>query len=105
MCVCVCVCVSVQVLLCPPDGCLSSGCVGHRLFEKDVLACGLDTSTADIGSMFVLTFVVYDSGKHSIPLAHAPTCPKLCLCFVSSCAQTGPPLPCTFMSVYVRVCQ
>jgi hypothetical protein len=53
----------VQVLLCPPSDCQSTGCAGHRLVEKDVLACGVDTSNATaIGTTYQLTFVVRDRG-------------------------------------------
>ncbi|KAJ9507832.1 hypothetical protein QJQ45_019262 [Haematococcus lacustris] len=60
-----------QVLLCPPADCYDSAasCVGHRAFEKDILACGIDTSAADIGSTFSLVFQVYDSGGLSASLA------------------------------------
>ncbi|KAJ9522297.1 hypothetical protein QJQ45_008126 [Haematococcus lacustris] len=54
-----------QVLLCPPAGCESElgGCVGHRVFEKDVADCGIDTgTTAAVGSTFSLVFLVFDSG-------------------------------------------
>lgn len=50
----------LQVLLCPPAGCFSRGCVGHRFTDKQPAACGLDTN-APIGTTFVLQFVVYDS--------------------------------------------
>ncbi|KAJ9523171.1 hypothetical protein QJQ45_024097, partial [Haematococcus lacustris] len=54
-----------QVLLCPPEGCEGElgGCVGHRVFEKDVADCGIDTgTTAAVGSTFSLVFLVFDSG-------------------------------------------
>ncbi|KAJ9522781.1 hypothetical protein QJQ45_019807, partial [Haematococcus lacustris] len=54
-----------QVLLCPPAGCEGElgGCVGHRVFEKDVADCGIDTgTTAAVGSTFSLVFIVFDSG-------------------------------------------
>jgi hypothetical protein len=51
------------VLLCPLPQCLSTGCPGHLLVEKDIRACGLDTSNATaIGTTYLLTFVVRDKG-------------------------------------------
>lgn len=49
-----------QVLMCPPAGCFSRGCMGQRFTEKQPAACGLDLN-APIGTTFVLQFVVYDS--------------------------------------------
>ena len=51
------------VLLCPPPNCRSTGCSGSHLGEKDVPACGIDTSnnSTAVGTTFVLTFVVYNS--------------------------------------------
>ena len=36
-----------SILLCPPDGCEATGCVGHRFVDKDVTACGIDTVGAE----------------------------------------------------------
>lgn len=58
--------ITKQVLVCPPDGCFKTGCVGHRLYEKEVTACGIDTTTAPIGATYRLIFGVYDSGGWSM---------------------------------------
>jgi hypothetical protein len=75
-----------QVLLCPPADCFGSaqGCVGHRVYEKDVLACGIDTQSADVGTTYTLTFVVYNSSKcacyqHSSWVAGWPTTAAACI--------------------------
>ena len=52
-----------MVLLCPPYGCQATGCGGHLMMEKDVPACGVDTSNnTAIGTTYRLPFVVYDKG-------------------------------------------
>ena len=51
----------VQVLMCPPDGCMSSGCIGSRIIDKQPIACGVDTVNADVGTVFTLSFIVYNS--------------------------------------------
>ena len=51
-----------MVLLCPPAGCLATGCGGQLLVEKDIPACGVDTSHAmAVGTTYRLPFVVYNS--------------------------------------------
>ncbi len=65
--------IASQVLICPPAGCLDTGCAGHRFFEKDLLACGIDTSTADIGTLFQLDYVVYDSNGANATLTRLIT--------------------------------
>ena len=50
-----------RVLICPPPDCYATGCVGHRLIDKQPIACGVDTANADIGTTYELAFVVYDS--------------------------------------------
>jgi hypothetical protein len=60
--------IASKVLLCPPDDCYNAtqGCVAHLISSgKDILACGIDTTTAAIGSSYNLLFRVYDSGKPS----------------------------------------
>ena len=47
--------------MCPPDGCLATGCVGSRIADKQPVACGVDTVNADIGTTYTLTYVVYNS--------------------------------------------
>ena len=47
-----------QVLMCPPDGCLATGCVGSLVTDKQPVVCGIDTINADIGQTYTLTFVV-----------------------------------------------
>lgn len=52
-----------KVLACPPPTCISDqDCEGHRFVEKlDLEAlCSIDTS-ADIGTVYSLRFMVYDS--------------------------------------------
>ena len=52
-----------MVLLCPPYGCQATGCGGQLIVEKDVPACGVDTSNSTaIGTIYRLPFVVYDKG-------------------------------------------
>ncbi len=51
-----------QVLMCPTPSCISTGCSGNHVWEKDVPACGIDTSNSTaVGTTFVLSFVVYNS--------------------------------------------
>ena len=47
--------------MCPPDGCLATGCVGSRIADKQPVACGVDTVNADIGTTYTVTYVVYNS--------------------------------------------
>ena len=47
--------------MCPPDGCLATGCVGSRIADKQPVACGIDTTNADIGTTYTLSYVVYNS--------------------------------------------
>jgi hypothetical protein len=47
------------VLACPPASCLPRGCPGHEFRKKGIQGCGIDTS-APVGSVFSLTFVVLD---------------------------------------------
>ena len=49
---------TTQVLMCPSDGCLATGCVGSLVTDKQPVACGIDTVNADIGQTYTLTFVV-----------------------------------------------
>lgn len=54
---------ATQVLLCPPDSCKSGACSGHLVVEKDVPACGVDTSqSTPVGTVYRLVFEVYDKG-------------------------------------------
>ncbi|KAK3268689.1 hypothetical protein CYMTET_22821 [Cymbomonas tetramitiformis] len=48
-----------KVLACPPESCLSTGCPGHEWASKGLQGC-LNTS-ADVGTVFDIRFVVYDS--------------------------------------------
>ena len=42
--------------------CQFNGCSGHHIGEKDVPACGVDTSNSTaIGTTFAVYFVVFDS--------------------------------------------
>ncbi len=47
--------------MCPPDGCLATGCIGSRVSDKQPVACGVDTTLADVGTTFTLRYVVYNS--------------------------------------------
>lgn len=49
--------------MCPPDDCLATGCVNHRVIDKQPLACGVDTlsSSVAVGMTYALTFVVYNT--------------------------------------------
>ncbi len=47
--------------MCPPAGCLATGCIGSRVTDKQPIACGIDTTLADVGTTFTLTYVVYNS--------------------------------------------
>ena len=51
--------------MCPPDGCLATGCVGSLVTDKQPVACGIDTINADIGQTYTLTFVVRVAGFES----------------------------------------
>ncbi len=48
--------------MCPPQNCISTGCSGHHIWEKDVSSCGIDTSNSTaVGTTFIVSFVVYNS--------------------------------------------
>ncbi len=48
--------------MCPPPNCISTGCSGHHIWEKDVSSCGIDTSNSTaVGTTFIVSFVVYNS--------------------------------------------
>ena len=51
----------IQVLMCPPTGCMATGCIGHRIADKQPIACGVDTVNADVGTVFMLPFTAYNS--------------------------------------------
>ena len=40
---------------------MSTGCVGSRIADKQPVACGIDTTNADIGTTYTLSYVVYNS--------------------------------------------
>ena len=47
--------------MCPPDGCMATGCIGSRVTDKQPIVCGVDTVNADVGAVFMLKFSVYNS--------------------------------------------
>ncbi len=48
--------------MCPTPNCMSTGCSGNHIWEKDVPSCGVDTSNSTaVGTTFVVSFVVYNS--------------------------------------------
>ncbi len=48
--------------MCPTPNCLSTGCSGNHIWEKDISSCGIDTSNSTaVGTTFVLSFIVYNS--------------------------------------------
>lgn len=47
--------------MCPPDNCLVTGCIGSRVSDKQPIACGIDTTNADVGTTYTLTYAVYNS--------------------------------------------
>ena len=47
------------LLVCPPDTCLISGCVGHELWRKGVDSCV--NASAPIGTTFDVSFVAFDT--------------------------------------------
>lgn len=51
--------------MCPPDNCEATGCVGHRVIDKQPVACGVETTLADVGTTYALTYVVYNSNGQS----------------------------------------
>ncbi|KAG1675992.1 hypothetical protein FOA52_014236 [Chlamydomonas sp. UWO 241] len=70
--------VNTSVLLCPPTACwAASSCNGHRVFEKDASKCGLDTS-AEVGTTYLLTFVVYDKEGLNATVSRAVTILSRC---------------------------
>ncbi|KAG1675986.1 hypothetical protein FOA52_014230 [Chlamydomonas sp. UWO 241] len=72
------VAVQTSVLLCPPTNCMAAGsCNGHRTFEKDAGKCGLDTS-AQVGTTYLLTFVLYDKEGLSATVSRAVTIVSCC---------------------------
>ncbi len=82
----------MQVLLCPPPNCISTGCSGHHIWEKDVPSCGIDTSNSTtVGTTFIVSFVVYNSAGLSATTQRSITvisqCPseKPNLCSDGSC--------------------
>ena len=75
--------VQKNVLLCPPDGCLRNGCSGHRVGQKDVLACGIDTATMAVGDTATLRFVVFDSWGLTAEASRTIT-------VISPCPETKP---------------
>lgn len=52
-----------RVLACPPADCLSYGCPGHELQTKGLAGCGVDTVNAPVGTVFNLTFSVFDLNR------------------------------------------
>ncbi|KAK3288012.1 hypothetical protein CYMTET_4499, partial [Cymbomonas tetramitiformis] len=54
---------SASVLSCPPDSCREIGCPGHEWAAKGIEGC-LNTS-AEVGAMFQVEFLVYDSAVPS----------------------------------------
>ncbi len=96
--------------MCPPPNCTSTGCAGNHIWEKDVPACGIDTSNATaVGTTFILAFVVYNSAGLSATTQRSITVisqcpsekPNLCSdgrCHDASCStvdslKLNPPLP------------
>ena len=83
-----------SVLLCPPPGCQSNGCSGNHIGEKDIPACGVDTSNSTaIGSTFLVTFVVFDSSGLNASVSRAVTVVSPCdpgyqLCSDGQCHST-----------------
>jgi len=53
--------------MCPPDDCLSTGCAGSLVSDKQPVACGIDTLNADIGTTYTLTYVVRFFGGGGAP--------------------------------------
>ena len=49
--------------MCPPDGCLATGCVGSLVSDKQPVACGIDTVNADVGQTYTLTYAVSPKGQ------------------------------------------
>ena len=56
--------------MCPPDGCLATGCVGSLVTDKQPVACGIDTVNADIGQTYTLTYVVSVWGEDLICITY-----------------------------------
>lgn len=50
-----------QVLMCPSPNCMASGCINQRLIDRQPVACGVETTLANIGTTYTLTFAVYNS--------------------------------------------
>ena len=51
------------MLLCPSNSCKGGACSGDLVVEKDVPACGIDTSqSTPVGTVYRLVFEVYDTG-------------------------------------------
>jgi hypothetical protein len=58
---------SSQVVVCPPDNCISRGCSlqelrRHFFRTKGLRGCGIDTMAA-VGARFEVTFWVWDAGS------------------------------------------
>lgn len=54
-----------RVLACPPALCLQRGCPGHELQGKGLAGCGVDTVNAPVGTVFNITFTVFDTHRPS----------------------------------------
>ena len=70
--------------MCPPDGCLATGCVGSLVTDKQPVACGIDTVNADIGQTYTLTFVVRVAGA-----ASAQSMEKVIFIFFTKSGHSG----------------
>jgi hypothetical protein len=51
---------------------------GHRFAEKSLTLCGIDTSTAPVGSSFSVTFVVYNSYQLSATVSRTINVVSFC---------------------------
>ena len=79
--------------MCPLDGCFATGCVGQRVIDKQPAACGVDTVSADVGTTYTLTFVVYNTAGLQASVQRVVTVVSPCtssqyLCS-GSCSNVG----------------